>query len=226
MQCQTAVAHRTAESCLGLPWPAPRRCFYSFRGIDVSTDAALRSADPGQGWQLLRDETYCGGVNDIINLCDSGGNGSFDNVRGIETVLHDFGGVNDGIGPARCADPGSDGNFYGITIYGGTGELNSGVVFKITPAGSETVIYAFGFRDGYFPSGLIQGSDGNFYGTTVYGGANDAGTIFVGVRQGVETVLYPSAASIVCQGRGWCGPDRMISQRRKPLRNHDDWRRV
>ena len=62
------------------------------------------------------------------------------------------------------------GNLYGTTGAGG-GPGNHGVVFKLDPAGNETVLYAFkGEPDGSQPNGeLIQDAAGNFYGTTVWG---------------------------------------------------------
>ncbi|HKS71431.1 MAG TPA: choice-of-anchor tandem repeat GloVer-containing protein, partial [Ktedonobacterales bacterium] len=72
------------------------------------------------------------------------------------------------------------GNFYGTTRTGGAD--NDGTVFKITPAGVETVIYSFtgGASDGAAPAAaLIQGSDGNLYGTTTAGGPSGYGTVFV-----------------------------------------------
>jgi uncharacterized repeat protein (TIGR03803 family) len=65
-------------------------------------------------------------------------------------------------------------------------------VYKITPTGEETVLYLFAQApgDGLYPQILIQGSDGNFYGTTLKGGANNDGTIFKLTAEGVETILY------------------------------------
>ena len=75
-----------------------------------------------------------------------------------------------------------------------------GTVFKITPAGTETVLHSFGATgtDGQSPSGsLLLGSDGNFYGVTPNGGssancklANGCGTVYRITPSGVETVLY------------------------------------
>ena len=78
---------------------------------------------------------------------------------------------------------GADGNFYGTTTYGGAS--NSGVVFKITPGGDYSVLYSFcsqaNCADGGGPSaGLVQGTDGNFYGTTTFGGAVKINGIFGG----------------------------------------------
>jgi uncharacterized repeat protein (TIGR03803 family) len=83
---------------------------------------------------------------------------------------------------------GTDGNYYGTTWYGGTG---GGTVFKVTPAGAESVVYAFsGSQDGQLPSKLVQGADGNFYGTAYWGGgSNGYGIIFKVTPNGVETIL-------------------------------------
>jgi uncharacterized repeat protein (TIGR03803 family) len=79
---------------------------------------------------------------------------------------------------------GSDGNFYGTTWAGGTGcsgdePAGCGTVFKITPGGALTTLHSFDGTDGSRPTDLIQGTDGNFYGTTGEGGAKEyAGTVF------------------------------------------------
>jgi uncharacterized repeat protein (TIGR03803 family) len=75
---------------------------------------------------------------------------------------------------------GSDGNFYGVTYYGGINggfARGAGTLFKITPAGKLTTLHSFCSQtncpDGSNPyAALTQDTDGNFYGTTVYGGSN------------------------------------------------------
>jgi len=70
---------------------------------------------------------------------------------------------------------------------------NAGAVFKLMPDGTETILYSFKGKpsDGNFPyAGLFQGSDGNFYGTTEFGGENNLGVIFELTPDGVETILY------------------------------------
>jgi uncharacterized repeat protein (TIGR03803 family) len=121
---------------------------------------------------------------------------------GTETVLYSFPTTGDGRVPAGNLILGSDGNFYGITVFGGlsgTGGANGdGTVFKITPTGMEAVVYSFGSSssDGVTPQvGLILGSDGNFYGTTPVGGTNGDGTVFKITPSGTETVLYSFGSS-------------------------------
>jgi uncharacterized repeat protein (TIGR03803 family) len=86
---------------------------------------------------------------------------------------------------------GTDGNIYGTTIYGGV--TYQGVAFRITPDGALTVLHNFGsdLSDGTYPwGGLVQGQDGNFYGTTHDGGANGAGTVFRMTPEGGVTILH------------------------------------
>ncbi len=98
---------------------------------------------------------------------------------GVETLIYSFSGP-DGAGPNSIIQ-GSDGNFYGTTTAGGAaGNGGGGTVFKLTPAGVETVLYSFGSAssDPNEPFGIVQGSDGNFYGTTIKGGVNNQGTVW------------------------------------------------
>ena len=93
-----------------------------------------------------------------------------------------------------------DGNFYGTTGYGGASGnscdgFGCGTVFKFTPSGTLTTLYSFctqtGCPDGQFPKGeLLQAGDGNFYGVTPEGGANNGGTVFQITPSGTLTTLY------------------------------------
>ena len=90
-----------------------------------------------------------------------------------ETTLYAFNG-NDGGQPNGGLVSDSEGNLYGTTAAGG--EQYSGVVFKLTPEGKETVLHGFCWQDnctdGQQPyAGLIFDQKGNLYGTTIYGGA-------------------------------------------------------
>jgi uncharacterized repeat protein (TIGR03803 family) len=121
------------------------------------------------------------------------------------TILHQFsGGTNDGSQPIWMhLIQASDGDFYGTTEYGGVS--NAGTVFKITSGGSLTVLYQFKggmANDGEFPeAGLMQGSDGNFYGTTYEGGTNFYGTVFKMSPAGVLTNLHIFQGPVTHDGR-------------------------
>ncbi len=106
---------------------------------------------------------------------------------GTFTILHSFNGGSDGEQPESSLIRDKKGNLYGTTGLGGAG--NSGVVFKIAPDGTETVLYSFtGGSDGAFPRGsLIRDKDGNLFGTTSGGGANGLGVIFEITRKAKET---------------------------------------
>jgi uncharacterized repeat protein (TIGR03803 family) len=73
---------------------------------------------------------------------------------------------------------GSDANFYGVTPFGGKGA--KGAIFEITPSGTFSLLYNFtGAADGSAPlAALLQGSDGNFYGSNALNGANNRGVLF------------------------------------------------
>ena len=92
------------------------------------------------------------------------------------------------------------GNFYGTTEAGGAN--GAGTVFEVTPAGQLTTLYSFcsqpGCTDGGYPyAGLVQ-AGGNFYGTTLGGGANGAGTVFEVTPAGQLTTLYSFCSQPGC----------------------------
>jgi uncharacterized repeat protein (TIGR03803 family) len=105
--------------------------------------------------------------------------------------LHEFTGTPDGCCPQYPAimAQGRDGNLYGVTPTGGAN--NKGLVFKITPMGTLSVLHSFDVTHGSTPvGGLVLGTDGNLYGTTEFGGTNSYGTIIKITPAGVLTVLY------------------------------------
>jgi len=124
---------------------------------------------------------------------------------GTLTTLHTFAGYpTDGASPNDGLVQATDGNFYGTTSAGGANDPSScaqsspvgcGTVFKMTPGGMLTTLHSFDFTDGAYPGGLVQSTNGTFYGTTFGGGTNDncsegCGTVFslsVGLGPFVET---------------------------------------
>jgi uncharacterized repeat protein (TIGR03803 family) len=153
---------------------------------------------------ILYGTTYYGGANS--QGCESGGSGcgtvfSLD-ASGTLTTLHSFctlGGsaCTDGYFPRAGLLQASNGNLYGTTEGGGAND--AGTVFEITPSGTLTTLYSFcstggnACTDGSDPAaGLIQATNGNFYGTTQAGGANAGagGTVFEITPSGTLTTLY------------------------------------
>jgi uncharacterized repeat protein (TIGR03803 family) len=121
---------------------------------------------------------------------------------GTLTTLHTFDGT-DGNNPQAGLVLATDGNFYGTTFSGGTSSYcggGCGTVFKMTPGGSLTTLHSFSGTDGYnVQAGLVQGRDGNFYGTTVNGGgAHNVGEVFKITPSGTLTVLYSFCSQTGC----------------------------
>lgn len=118
-------------------------------------------------------------------------------------ILHTFDGT-DGSGPEAALIQASDGDFYGSTSNGGSARL--GTIFRITPPGRLTTLYSFcpqsGCLDGEIPQGLIQATDGDFYGTTYEGGAESVGTIFKITQSGALTTLYSFCSQSNCTDGG------------------------
>src|SRR5437588_137048 len=115
------------------------------------------------------------------------------------TTLHIFHDT-DGNAPVGALVLGTNGNFYGVTSYGGTGTNcgsgGCGTVFEISAGGAFTSLHSFTNYDGEAPrGGLAQGSDGNFYGTTYFGAKSTncvggCGTVFKITLNGVLTTLH------------------------------------
>ena len=149
---------------------------------------------PGERWQFLWDHQIrgqLGGPNDP----QAAGLGTIFRITpaGVLTTLYKFlGGNADGSRPQGNLLQGFDGNFYGTTAAGGPDDR--GTVFKMTPGGVVTILYSFTlaqFGNGFNPTaGLINGGDGNYYGTTTDGGANFRGVVFKMTPAGVVSPFY------------------------------------
>ncbi|MBV9304009.1 MAG: hypothetical protein JOY62_11265 [Acidobacteriaceae bacterium] len=115
-------------------------------------------------------------------------------IGDTETVLHSFTGYpSDGALPVGNLIRDSAGTLYGTTAFGGTSGF--GTVFKLNPAGAETVLYNFTLAaDGSPYAGLVRDSAGNLYGTTSSGGIPcNCGVVFKVDTAGNQTVLYTFA---------------------------------
>jgi uncharacterized repeat protein (TIGR03803 family) len=121
---------------------------------------------------------------------------------GTLTTLYSFcsqSGCTDGANPYAGLVQAPKGNFYGTTLGGalivGCNKYGCGTVFEITPSGTLTTLYSFcsqsGCTDGDAPyAGLLQATNGDFYGTTSEGGANGYGTVFKIAPSGTMTTLH------------------------------------
>jgi uncharacterized repeat protein (TIGR03803 family) len=115
---------------------------------------------------------------------------------GVFTTLYTFTGGADGSFPSALTQ-GTDGNFYGSTVYGPETPPNIfngyGTIFKITPGGALTTLYSFtGGSDGGNPGKVIQGSDGNLYGVADYPTIR---TLFKVTPAGVRSTVYSFTAA-------------------------------
>jgi len=182
---------------------------YSFCGKTNCSDGATPYAQLVQaGYRRLYGTTYSGGEHNFGTIFET-------TLAGRLTTLHSFDGA-DGSTPYTAAlIRGNNGDFYGTGFSGGISGSNGagGTVFKINPRGKVTTLYRFcrqtGCVDGRGPvGGLMQATNGNFYGTTIYGGIYGTsecggygtwgcGTLFtlaIGLRAFVKTI--PASGNI------------------------------
>jgi len=176
--------------------------------LGAHNDGGVFQMNPAGSLSFLYSFTASAYPNWLIQATDgnlyvtsgSGGNYSHGSVfkvstNGAFTSLYSFTGGNDGSQPQAGLVQGSDGNFYGTTYAGGAitnryGQ-GQGTVFKISTTGTLTTLYSFtGGNDGSSPGGLIQGSDGNFYGTARSGTNGGSGSVFQLGTNGALTTLY------------------------------------
>ena len=184
-------------------------------GVSGSKDggvprAALIQANDGN----LYGTTYGGGAHGVGTVYKI-------TPSGAESIVYSFsggvGGSKDGASPAAALIQGSDGNLYGTTFFGGNSSTGVGTgvgtVYQLTLAGVEKVIYSFApTKDGQFPSKLILGADGNFYGVTLFGGgsataqATGGGTVYRLTAAGAETILHSFTGALATSGPDGGGP--------------------
>jgi len=113
---------------------------------------------------------------------------------GTLTTIYNFPGYTQS---SSALIQGADGNFYGTTYTGGSGQYSPGGIFyTVTPSGALTTLYNFcnqpNCTDGSGPTNIYLATDGNFYGITWYGGVNnnDQGTIFQFTPSGTLTTIH------------------------------------
>ena len=152
---------------------------YPQAGLIQATDGYLYGTGRNTAFRVTR----AGGLTPIYTFCSQPN-------------------CTDGGDPAGGLVQASDGNFYGTTNQGGANGLG-GTVFSLTPSGILTTLYSFcgqaNCPDGFESySGLVQATDGNFYGTTSRGGAAAAGTVFQVTSAGSLTTLHSFCTESGC----------------------------
>ncbi len=142
---------------------------------------------------ILYGVTTFGGTNNEGTIFEITTNGVFTQLYSFGTLTNDLGYAADGSQPHGSLILGHDGNFYGVTTYGG--DINEGTVFEYSTNGILTTLHSFDGDgtndDGEYPYlSLVEGNGGVFYGTTYSGGTNDDGTIFQIATNGSYSPLF------------------------------------
>jgi uncharacterized repeat protein (TIGR03803 family) len=204
-------ARRIRGSCLANPKraPRPRPALVLLARLLLAATLALPALNvfAADGFTVIhtfgRSPDYSAGANmpglvqgadgDLYGVTsnDGGPGSAFKiSVTGAFTLLHSFTGSSDGGVPDGALVQASNGFFYGTTSYGGA--KNYGTVFQMSATGGLKTLLSFGyFLQGWNPIGaLVQGSDGNLYGTTYNGGSNYWGTVFKISTNGTLISLY------------------------------------
>ena len=124
-----------------------------------------------------------------------------DTLTTIHSIVCSSESCPEGYAPETALVQATDGTFYGTTLY--SAYTTQGSVFQVTPSGTFTGLYTFchtsGCPDGAIPNAaLVQGTDGNLYGTTEKGGAYAQGTVFQITPSGTLTTLYSFCATSGC----------------------------
>jgi uncharacterized repeat protein (TIGR03803 family) len=168
----------------------PASGYGTYAGIIQGTNGALYGTTYDGG---------TGGGGTVFSLAPSG----------TMTAVYNFcsqRGCTDGQLPVGGVIEATNGNLYGTTALGGAN--GAGTIFEVTPSGTLTTLYNFCSKssqgvcaDGEEPlAGLIQAANGNFYGTTAFGGSSGGGTVFEITSSGTLTTL----GSFSCGASG-CG---------------------
>jgi uncharacterized repeat protein (TIGR03803 family) len=177
--------------------PVPKSVIYSFKdGADPAPQSALTAAN-GQ----LYGTTLQGGANGYGSVI------AF-SLTGTEHLVYSFGMGKGGRYPDTSLID-VNGALYGTTESGGAYDaptgftFTGGTVFTISSAGAESVLHSFGnAHDGTTPEAPLTYANGEFYGTTVQGGAFSCGTVFRMNASGVESILYSFAGCVDGQNPG------------------------
>src|SRR5580692_3991332 len=176
----------TTMFCAATAIPSPAQTFATLASFN-NTNGSFSQAPLVQG---LDGNLY--GTTDDGGLKASGTAFKI-TLAGKLSLVHNFcsrTNCADGEVPESGLVPVTNGDLYGITSSGGSGCSYCGTVFVITPGGTLLTLHSFDGSDGLNPLGLMQASNGDFYGTTSTGGSGSGGTIFRMTPAGTLTTLH------------------------------------
>ena len=171
-----------------------------FKLAPDGTETVLYAFNGGSDGGIPESELLADASGNLYGTASEGGSQGHGVVfevtaQGAENVLYSFcskSGCADGARPIGGLIADASGNLYGTTGGGGD-STGHGVVFKLAPDGTETVLHTFaGYpSDGENPmSTLVMDGEGDLYSTTLQGGNADYGTAFEVFPDGTESVLY------------------------------------
>jgi uncharacterized repeat protein (TIGR03803 family) len=207
-----AILLFSAVFCMAAGTAALAQTFSTLMNFDgengYGPEAALIQGADGNFYGTT---TY-GGIYNKLCASEDVGCGTLFKVTpdGALTTLHQFCSQTDcadGFWPSSKLIQAVNGDLYGVTYFGGTkpanctGDFGCGTIFKISPTGDLTTLHPFVSEpnQGYFPSsGLVQGPNGNFFGTAFSGGANGGGTVFMLTPGGSLTSVYSFSCGQSC----------------------------
>jgi uncharacterized repeat protein (TIGR03803 family) len=164
-------------------------CGTVFKIAPDGTESVLYSFQGGSDGELPRSGLIADGAGNLYGTTEAGGSQTLGTVfkvapDGTESVLYSFQSDATGILPLAGLILDKGGNLYGTTGYGGSSckakTDTCGVVYKLAPDGTETVLYAFDkLTKGQFPAAaLLMGKTNILYGTAVNGGNTNSGVVF------------------------------------------------
>jgi len=146
--------------------------YYPYGGLTLGSDGNFYGTTYGGGFASL---------GTVFKMTPTGSLSTF----------YTFTDGTEGALPEAPPVQGPDGNFYGTTCPACNGQAGHGAIYKVTPAGTFSVLYPFDGTHGDQPeAALLLGTDGNFYGTTAYGGLNGYGVVFRITLAGKLTVVH------------------------------------
>jgi uncharacterized repeat protein (TIGR03803 family) len=141
-----------------------------------SFDGAMGGGDPDAGLIQGKDGVLYGAT--CYTLASDTGTVFSMTLKGDFKTLYRFSDASVGDCPHSALFEGSDGLLYGTTLRGGP--FNAGTLYTVSKSGQYALVHAFNFDvdGGEMQGGVVQASDGQFYGTTEYGGRKDKGTVY------------------------------------------------